>query len=122
MLRDSWTMPFDVDLTREAARIPTVSCLLLLGLALVGSSCGAHRRVAVRRGTIEIPRDMPTSSVVKGVLGLGTGSTTSDVRSALGQPFAKVAVNFRGGRRIRGLREPCNRKRDQLPECREQSR
>ncbi len=88
-------MSLNVSVVGEA-RIRKALPLLPIGLVLMGSACGAHPRLAVRHGTIEIRRDVPTSSLVKGVLGIRTGSSASRVSSVLGEPFTKVSVSFRG--------------------------
>jgi hypothetical protein len=64
--------------------------VVLIALVLLAAACGSNPAATVRQGTIEIRRDVPTSTLLRDVIGIKRGSTSAAVRAAFGAPFAKV--------------------------------
>lgn len=63
--------------------------LLLVVLTL--TACGAHPNAKLVRGVIEVRSGVTSSSLRHSVLGVTVGTSASDVRRKLGEPFARVS-------------------------------
>jgi hypothetical protein len=79
---------------RETSTIPIA--LSLLAVVLAASACGSRPAVALRHGTFEVRRDVTPSSLLHGVLGVRSGSSSSDVSHSFGEPWTKVSSTFHG--------------------------
>jgi hypothetical protein len=68
----------------------TLGLLSLLGLLAV-TACGSHPSAKVVRGAIRVRSGTSGSSLRHSVVGITMGTSASDVREKLGEPFAKVS-------------------------------
>lgn len=55
------------------------------------TACGSHPSGKVVRGVIEVRSGISGSSLRHSVVGITVGTSASDVRRKLGEPFAKVS-------------------------------
>lgn len=71
-----------------------VVCLLaLLVCAVLLSACGASTKVSRVHGVIEIGGGVKSSSLVKSVLGVGVGTSTTAMRQRLGAASGKEPID-----------------------------
>lgn len=65
--------------------------VVLLVVVLALTACGSHASAKLVRGVIEVRSGVSGSSIRHSVLGITAGTSARDVRSKLGEPFARVS-------------------------------
>lgn len=70
----------------------TARGLVSLLVVLTVTACGSHPGARLARGVIEVRSGVSGSSLRHSVLGITIGTSASDVRRKLGDPFARVSA------------------------------
>jgi hypothetical protein len=76
---------------RIQAVIRTARGLVSLLVVVTVAACGSHSTAKLARGVIEVRSGVSGSSLRHSVLGITIGTSASDVRRKLGDPFARVS-------------------------------
>jgi len=64
---------------------------VVFGLLLpAGAASASQPRVTFRHGTFYVRRGVADSSLLRGVLGVGVGSTSAHLRAAFGRPWIRT--------------------------------
>src|SRR5689334_23356687 len=77
---------------RTSGDMQRVAALFAVLLTVALAGCGESTAVTFSGGVIHVPTSLDADSLTNSVLGIGVGTSASEVHGRLGAPFAKVGA------------------------------